>query len=153
MGNRLFEYPELKMLADAVASSKIISAKKSEALVQKLGCLTSIHQAEQLKGLASLSSRVKPGNEKVYYIIDSIHSAILEHRQIEFQFYEYTQTKEKILIIGSYRDILSVMVNDNTHKLVITLQLNIQCALRGKHINHCVCVCSHIKIFKLSKLC
>ena len=28
MGNRLFEYPELKMLADAVASSKIISAKK-----------------------------------------------------------------------------------------------------------------------------
>ena len=69
MGNRLFEYPELKMLADAVASSKIISAKK-------LGCLTSIHQAEQLKGLASLSSRVKPGNEKVYYIIDSIHSAI-----------------------------------------------------------------------------
>ena len=54
MGNRLFEYPELKMLADAVASSKIISAKKSEALVQKLGCLTSIHQAEQLKGLASL---------------------------------------------------------------------------------------------------
>ena len=61
------------------------------------GCLTSIHQAEQLKGLASLSSRVKPGNEKVYYIIDSIHSAILEHRQIEFQYYEYTQTKEKIL--------------------------------------------------------
>lgn len=67
IGSRLFEYPELKMLADAVASSKIISAKKSEALVQKLGCLTSIHQAEQLKGLASLSSRVKPGNEKVYY--------------------------------------------------------------------------------------
>ena len=97
IGSRLFEYPELKMLADAVASSKIISAKKSEALVQKLGCLTSIHQAKQLKGIASLSSRVKPGNEKVYYIIDSIYSAILEHRQIEFQYYEYTQTKEKIL--------------------------------------------------------
>ena len=46
IGNRLFEYAELKMLADAVASSKIISAKKSEALAQKLGCLTSIHQAE-----------------------------------------------------------------------------------------------------------
>ena len=28
IGSRLFEYPELKMLADAVASSKIISAKK-----------------------------------------------------------------------------------------------------------------------------
>lgn len=106
IGSRLFEYPELKMLADAVASSKIISAKKSEALVQKLGCLTSIHQAEQLKRLASLSSRVKPGNEKVYYIIDSIHSAILEHRQIEFQYYEYTQTKEKILKHDGYRYLL-----------------------------------------------
>ena len=41
MGNRLFEYPELKMLTDAVASSKIISAKKSEELVQKLCRLTS----------------------------------------------------------------------------------------------------------------
>lgn len=30
MGNRLFEYPELKMLTDAVASSKIISRRKSE---------------------------------------------------------------------------------------------------------------------------
>ena len=28
MGSRLFEYPELKMLTDAVASSKIISAKE-----------------------------------------------------------------------------------------------------------------------------
>ena len=106
IGSRLFEYPELKMLADAVASSKIISAKKSEALVQKLGRLTSIHQAEQLKRLASLSSRVKPGNEKVYYIIDSIHSAILEHRQIEFQYYEYTQTKEKILKHDGYHYLL-----------------------------------------------
>lgn len=96
MGNRLFEYPELKMLADAVASSKIISAKKSEALVQKLGCLTSIHQAEQLKGLASLSSRVKPGNEKVYYIIDSIHSAI-ECSQEQFEKYRHEERHSRYL--------------------------------------------------------
>lgn len=51
MGSRLFEYPELKMLTDAVASSKIISAKKSEELVQKLCRLTSTHQAEQLQNL------------------------------------------------------------------------------------------------------
>ena len=66
MGSRLFEYPELKMLTDAVASSKIISAKKSEELVQKLCRLTSTHQAEQLQKFAALSSRVKPHNEKVY---------------------------------------------------------------------------------------
>lgn len=69
MGNRLFEYPELKMLTDAVASSKIISRRKSEALIRKLRSLTSTHQASQLEKLASLSSRVKPDNEKVYSII------------------------------------------------------------------------------------
>ena len=78
LGSRLFEYPELKMLTDAVASSKIISAKKSEELVQKLCRLTSTYQAEQLRQLASLSSRVKPDNEQVYYIIDAIQTAILE---------------------------------------------------------------------------
>ena len=95
MGSRLFEYPELKMLTDAVASSKIISAKKSEELVQKLCRLTSTHQAEQLRQLASLSSRVKPDNEQVYYIIDAIQTAILEKRQIQFQYYEYTPEKNE----------------------------------------------------------
>lgn len=76
IGSRIFEYPELKMLVDAVASSKVISAKKSQALIQKLGQLSSIQQAEQLQRLASLSSRVKPHNEKVYYIIDSIQTAM-----------------------------------------------------------------------------
>lgn len=99
-------YPELKMLVDAVASSKVISAKKSQALIQKLGQLTSIQQAEQLQRLASLSSRVKPHNEKVYYIIDSIQTAILDQHQISFQYYEYTPEKKKILKHDGYRYIL-----------------------------------------------
>ena len=99
-------YPELKMLVDAVASSKVISAKKSQALIQKLGQLTSIQQAEQLQRLASLSSRVKPHNEKVYYIIDSIQTAILDQHQISFQYNEYTPEKKKILKHDGYRYIL-----------------------------------------------
>ena len=94
------------MLVDAVASSKVISAKKSQALIQKLGQLTSIQQAEQLQRLASLSSRVKPHNEKVYYIIDSIQTAILDQHQISFQYYEYTPEKKKILKHDGYRYIL-----------------------------------------------
>ena len=106
IGSRIFEYPELKMLTDAVASSKIISAGKSEQLVQKLCRLTSRPQAEQLRRLAALSSRVKPQNEKVYYIIDSIQTAILESRQIQFQYYEYTAEKKKVLKHDSYRYIV-----------------------------------------------
>lgn len=102
MGNRLFEYPELKMLTDAVASSKIISVKKSEQLIQKLCRLASTPQAEQLQKLAALSSRVKPHNERVYYIIDNIQAAIVDHWQIRFQYFEYVQEKKRILKHDGY---------------------------------------------------
>ena len=102
IGSRLFEYPELKMLTDAVASSKVISADKTNELIQKLCRLTSESEAEKLQRLAAISSRIKPHNEKVYYIIDGIQNAILESHQIRFQYYEYTQKKERILKHDGY---------------------------------------------------
>ena len=102
IGNRLFEYPELKMLTDAVASSKVISAEKTNELIQKLCRLTCEAEAMQLRRLAAISSRIKPHNEKVYYIIDGVQNAILENRQIQFQYYEYTQQKERVLKHNGY---------------------------------------------------
>ncbi len=55
--------------------------------------------------MASLSSRVKPHNEKVYYIIDSIQTAILDQHQISFQ-YMSTRQRKKILKHDGYRYIL-----------------------------------------------
>lgn len=48
VGERLFELPELKLLVDAVESSRFITAKKSERLIGKLGKLTSESHARQL---------------------------------------------------------------------------------------------------------
>ena len=45
IGQREFELPELKLLVDAVQSSRFISRKKSQALIGKLEGLTSEHQA------------------------------------------------------------------------------------------------------------
>ena len=94
---------QLKMLTDAVASSKIISAEKTDDLIHKICQLTSESGARQLRRLAAISSRIKPHNEKVYYIIDGIQNAILENRQIQFQYYEYTPEKECVLKHGGYR--------------------------------------------------
>lgn len=47
--DRDFESPELKLLIDAVESSKIITANKSAALIEKIHKLTSIHQVDKLK--------------------------------------------------------------------------------------------------------
>lgn len=102
IGARLFEYPELKMLTDAVASSKVISADKTDELIKKLCRLTSESEAEKLQRLAAISGRIKPHNEKIYYIIDGIQNAILESHQIQFQYYEYTPQKERILKHDGY---------------------------------------------------
>ena len=45
---------------------------------------------------------MKPDNEQVYYIIDAIQTAILEKRQVQFQYYEYTPEKKRVLKHGGY---------------------------------------------------
>ncbi len=103
VGERLFELPELKLLVDAVESSRFITAKKSERLIEKLGKLTSESHARQLDRHIYMEGTAKPENECIYYSVDEIHNAIQEKRQITFQYYEYTPQKEKILKHNGYR--------------------------------------------------
>ena len=95
IANRDFELPELKLLADAVASSKFITAKKSNMLIKKIENLASNHQAKQLQRQVFVTNRVKTVNEKIYYNVDTIHSGIADNRKISFQYFEYTVDKNK----------------------------------------------------------
>ncbi len=96
IGNRNFELPEVKLLIDAVESSKLITQKKSSELIRKLTALASRNQANELNRHIYVDDRVKPENEEVYYTVDSIHNAINSNKQIEFKYYQYTGRKEKI---------------------------------------------------------
>ena len=96
IGNRNFELPEVKLLIDAVESSKLITQKKSSELIRKLTALASRNQANELNRHIYVDDRVKPENEEVYYTVDSIHNAINNNKQIEFKYYQYTGRKEKI---------------------------------------------------------
>lgn len=103
VGQRLFELPELKLLVDAVESSRFITEKKSTALIKKLGHLTSTAQAEQLNRRIYMGGTPKPENESIYYNVDTIHNAIQKKQQITFQYFEYTPKKEKILKHDGYK--------------------------------------------------
>lgn len=100
IGARLFELPELKLLIDAVESSKFITESKSDELVAKLSKLASINQAEKLKRNLCTTNRVKPGNEMVYYIVDAINEAINNKKKIAFQYFEYDARKQQKLKNG-----------------------------------------------------
>ena len=94
LASREFQMAELKLLVDAVQSSKFITQKKSRQLIRKLESLTSEYEAKKLQRQVYVGSRVKTMNESVYYNIDCIHEAISENRQISFQYYEWTVSKE-----------------------------------------------------------
>ena len=97
LGARLFDLPELKLLIDAVESSKFITAKKSKELVEKIGQLASRNKADELRRFLYAEGRIKPENEKIYYIVDAIHAAINAGKQIAFSYCQYNGRKQKKL--------------------------------------------------------
>ena len=78
---RRFDTPELRLLIDAVESSKFITAAKSKELVDKISSLTSDHIAARLKRNVSCEGRIKLGNERVYIIVDAINEAINSNKK------------------------------------------------------------------------
>ena len=87
VGSRDFEIPELKLLVDAIQSSKFITRKKSLSLIKKLGKLVSENEAKQLVRQVYVSNRVKNVNERIYYNVDKIYAAISGDKQISFIYY------------------------------------------------------------------
>ena len=94
LASRDFELPELKLLVDAVQSSKFITTKKSENLINKLKQLTCESEAKQLQRNVFIYNRPKAGNETIYYNVDKIHTAILKNKKIIFKYSEWTIQKE-----------------------------------------------------------
>ncbi len=92
--NRPFELPELKLLVDAIQSSKFITEKKSNTLIKKLEKLVSKYDAQKLQRQVYVSGRIKTMNESIYYTVDAIHNAISENKKIKFQYYQWNVKKE-----------------------------------------------------------
>lgn len=93
MASRDFELPELKLLVDAVQSSRFITEKKSKELIGKLEKLCSKYDGSRLQRQVYVSDRLKTENENIYYNVDGIHEAIQKDRQISFRYYEWDADK------------------------------------------------------------
>ncbi len=89
LASRLFELPELKLLVDAVQSSKFITHKKSNELIKKVESLASAHEARLLQRQVYVANRVKTMNESIYYNIDTIHTAISSGNKISYLYFEW----------------------------------------------------------------
>ena len=77
VGSKQFEIAELKLLVDAVQSSKFITERKSANLIKKLTEFASIYEAGQLKRQVHVRGRIKTLNESIFYNVDEIYNAMM----------------------------------------------------------------------------
>ena len=96
VGAREFELAEVKLLIDAIQSSKFITQTKSRELITKIKSFVSEHQAKQLQRQVYINDRVKTMNESVYYNVDDIHTAINQDKKIRFKYYKWDINKKLV---------------------------------------------------------
>lgn len=97
VGSREFELAELKLLVDAVSSSRFISAARSEQLIGKLTEMTSVYEKTQITPRIYTDERIKANNPSLYYVIDMLIQAVQEKKKVRFQYGEYDADKNKVL--------------------------------------------------------
>ena len=102
-----FELPELKLLIDAVQSSKYLTEKKSRELIEKLLTQCNEKDATLMKRNVLVSGRVKSMNETIYYSVDAIQEAIAQNRQITFRYFDWDfggkrKYREKAYVASPY---------------------------------------------------
>ncbi len=89
IGSRNFELPELKLLIDAVQSSRYLTEKKSRELIEKLCNQCNEYDARLMRRDVLVSGRVKSMNETIYYNVDAIQEAIAGNRVIRFRYFDW----------------------------------------------------------------
>ena len=89
IASRNFELPELKLLIDAVQSSRYLTEKKSRELIEKLCTQCNEHDASLMRRNVLVSGRVKSMNETIYYNVDAIQEAITQNKQIAFRYFDW----------------------------------------------------------------
>jgi predicted DNA-binding transcriptional regulator YafY len=89
IGSRNFELPELKLLIDAVQSSRFLTEKKSRELIKKLCQQCNRYDESLMHRDVVIDRRVKSMNETIYYNVDAIQEAISRGVQITFRYFDW----------------------------------------------------------------
>lgn len=94
--DRDFDVPELQILMDAVQASRFISEKKSGELIKKIANLAGSNKGEVLKRNTIAFNTSKCTNEKVFYIINEIATALENKKKVSFLYYKFDSAHNKV---------------------------------------------------------
>ena len=91
--NSSFRLGELKLLVDAVESSRFITVAQSRELIKKINALASRQQKSRLTQQLSIQDRVKAESEGFFVVVDLLHQAIASKQQVRFQYKRWSPRK------------------------------------------------------------
>lgn len=94
--NRLFDIAEIRIIADAVASFKFLTVKKSNSIIGKIKKLCSKYDSDNIYREFHIANRIKTDNVQVLINIDAISTAIKENKQISFDYFDYDSHHQMI---------------------------------------------------------
>ena len=100
--HRDFALSELKLLVDAVLSSRFLSEKQSSELIRKLAALSKSHEAMLLRREIVLSGRVKAAENHSFANVEVLHEAIEANCQIRFRYFDWGVDLQKHYRTGVY---------------------------------------------------
>lgn len=94
---RTFQNPELLLMADAIQSSKLLTARKAAQLTKKIAEMGGNYTSSNIIKRFHVEGRVTSQNQSIYYHLDTIQQALREHRKIEFTYYKYGLDKKPVM--------------------------------------------------------
>lgn len=94
IGSRRFERTEVQVLLNTIGATHILTNKKTAVLMEKLSELIGVTEAERLQKVVAIGQ--KHGNERIYYSIDAVTTAILEHKKLSFLYFDYDEHCKKV---------------------------------------------------------
>lgn len=105
--SRLLEKSEIKLLIDAVRSSRTITAPKTQKLVDKILALTNNYEVKEIKASNYVGNQSKTPNENIYININGIQEAIINNRKISFTYMVWDAGKQLVPKADGKRYVIS----------------------------------------------
>ena len=93
--NRPFSSGDVKLMVDAIESSKYLSEAKTLKLIKELQKLCPETQVRDMKSQLVVFDRVKSMNTDIHESLGVISSAIANNHQIRFKYFDYDMSKKR----------------------------------------------------------
>jgi len=119
LASNILDKTELRILADLLVSTNFITNKKTKEMVDKLLGQTSEYNRKAILKTVNYLHH-KGSNEKIYYNVDAIQTALEKHKAITFNYFDIDEKGKKAYRQHDYHCIpYALVINDGRYYTIV----------------------------------